>query len=186
MPVPQTGPNLHAVMGRGWDMTHSTADEAAVVRPAFQWPGPTLPGRPGVSRRVVVPGLHRQGARLPWRVPPTGTCPSTGHCGRIVTLPIRAHTDPAHGDPVTVRGVACPLHGTGRATEDHRLVTTPDRCPPLHRPPVVVMHRPTPWGPRPVRFSRMMAGIGGRYRREGSRWHVVTADFDVTQSDWSQ
>jgi len=65
------------------------------------------------------------GAQLLWRVPANRVLPVDRllRDGSWLSR-IHAHTDPAHRDPVTVRVLAYQLHGTGRAAEDYRLVTT--------------------------------------------------------------
>ncbi|WNM30935.1 IS4 family transposase [Streptomyces sp. Li-HN-5-11] len=65
------------------------------------------------------------GADLLWRVPANRVLPVERMLRDGSWLSrIHARTDPAHRDPVTVRVVAYQLHGTGRAAEDYRLVTT--------------------------------------------------------------
>jgi Transposase DDE domain. len=73
------------------------------------------------------------GADLLWRVPANRVLPVDRILRDGSWLP-RTHAagDRTHTDPVTVRVVAYQLHGTGRAAEDYRLVTTLSdarRCP---------------------------------------------------------
>ncbi|MER5348478.1 IS4 family transposase [Streptomyces mirabilis] len=69
--------------------------------------------------------LADSGAQLLWRVPANRILPVDR---KLRDGPWLSHihdtSDRAHTDPVTVRVVASQLHGTGRAAEDYRLVTT--------------------------------------------------------------
>ncbi|WP_260690778.1 transposase [Streptomyces sp. RLB3-5] len=65
------------------------------------------------------------GADLLWRVPANRVLPVDRMLRDGSWLSrIHAAGDRTHTDPVTVRVVAYQLHGTGRAAEDYRLVTT--------------------------------------------------------------
>ncbi|CAM5651709.1 transposase [Streptomyces griseorubiginosus] len=65
------------------------------------------------------------GADLLWRVPANRILPVERMLRNGSWLSrIHATTDRAHRDPVPVRVVAYQLHGTGRESEDYRLVTT--------------------------------------------------------------
>ncbi|KUN36794.1 transposase [Streptomyces olivochromogenes] len=65
------------------------------------------------------------GADLLWRVPANRVLPVDRMLRDGSWLSrIHATGDRTHTDPVTVRVVAYQLHGTGRAAEDYRLVTT--------------------------------------------------------------